>query len=92
MGQDDAVLVRLEPQRSDQVPAPAPSKSDLVYVHRRRVRLEDAVAGPLLERGGGALVISAGPDQTDDVVRRKRAIPLELGLGDNVIGRRDENA
>src|ERR1700680_3429766 len=46
MRQDDAVLVRLQPQRGDQVPAPSVPKGDLMDVHRRRIWFEGDLTDP----------------------------------------------
>jgi hypothetical protein len=90
VGQDYAVLIGLQPKGRDEIATAASGKSHLVDVHRRRVGLEDAVSDPLLEGLGGALVVGARPDQADYVVRRQRAITLELRLRDDVIRWRDE--
>ncbi len=68
--QDDAPLVRLQPQRRHQVAAGAAiAKVHLVYVHRGVVRAQRSGLQPGLESPRRAVVVVARADEADDVVR-----------------------
>src|SRR6266849_1275249 len=74
MRQNHAILVRLQPQRGDQVSPSASVELDLVHVYGRLVRLDDSAALPLFEGLARKRVIGARPRDMDHGVRRKRLV------------------
>src|SRR5438874_4711500 len=95
VGQHDAVLVRLEPERRDE-PLAAPGNTVRPHVLLREppacrlgVAGEHALVLPLRE-AGGRLLLGIGQRQVDDVVRALSAELFALRRADDVVGRRDE--
>ena len=93
--QDDAVLVRLEPERRHK-PLAAPGDAVRPHVLLRKpparwlgIAGEHALLLPLRETRG-RLLLGVGQRQVDDVVRASSAELFALRRADDVVGRRDE--
>src|SRR4051794_26903239 len=95
VGQDDAVLVRFEPERRNEALA-APGDAVRPHVLLRKpparrlgVASEHTVLLPL-RKARGRLLLGVGQRQVDDVVRASSAELFALRRADDVVGRRDE--
>ena len=92
MRQHHSVCVGLQAQGGDQVTPPPAVERDLVDIHRRLVCLDDALFLPLNEGPCRSRIVGARPRDVDDVEGREPLVFRELGVGDDVIRRRDKRA